>query len=160
MPDTATIRYTLCPAKPDAHLFAATCTVSRPHPDGQCFSLPAWIPGSYLIRDFSRHIVSIRAEADGKPVPLTKQDKHTWQATPLKAKQALTVHYEIYAWDLSVRGAHLDRSHAFCNGTSVFLRVAGQEEATHLVELQPPFGAHVQEPVSRQLVTVPASFRS
>jgi predicted metalloprotease with PDZ domain len=42
-------------------------------------------------------------------------------------KGALTVDYEVYAWDLSVRAAHLDQNHGFFNGTSVFLRVLGQE---------------------------------
>lgn len=139
------IHYTLCPAHPDAHLFAVSCRVANPDPAGQRFALPAWIPGSYLIRDFARHIVSIRAEADGKPVALTKIDKHTWQAAALRGKQALTLHYEVYAWDLSVRGAHLDRSHAFCNGTSVFLRVLGQENRKCRVELQRPRGKRCRD---------------
>ena len=134
------IRYRLCPTNPDAHLFEVECRVAAPDPSGQRFALPAWIPGSYLIRDFARHIVSIRAEAGGKPVVLTKLDKHTWQAAPIKAKQALTLHYEVYAWDLSVRGAHLDRTHAFFNGTSVFLRVLGQEDQACSVELSAPKG--------------------
>ena len=135
---TTPIRYTLSPAEPAAHRYHVSCRVAQPDPAGQRFALPAWIPGSYLIRDFARHIVAIRAEAGGKPVPLTKLDKHTWQAAPVKAKQALTLHYEVYAWDLSVRGAHLDRTHGFFNGTSVFLRVIGQEDAPCLLDLLPP----------------------
>ena len=135
---TPPIRYTLTPAEPTTHLFHVRCRVAQPDPAGQRFALPAWIPGSYLIRDFARHIVAIRAEAGGKPVPLTKIDKHTWQAAPVKAKQALTLHYEVYAWDLSVRGAHLDRTHGFFNGTSVFLRVLGQEDTPCELDLRPP----------------------
>src|SRR6185312_384549 len=96
---------------------------------GQIFSLPAWIPGSYMIREFARNIVRIHAESKGEAVELTKLDKHSWQAAPLKDRTAaLTVHYEVYAWDLSVRAAHLDQNHGFFDGTSVFLRVLGQEE--------------------------------
>ena len=135
---TKPIRYTLSPAEPAAHLYRVSCRVEQPDPAGQRFALPAWIPGSYLIRDFARHIVAIRAEAGGKPVPLVKLDKHTWQAAPLKPKQALTLHYEVYAWDLSVRGAHLDRTHGFFNGASVFLRVIGQEAQPCLLDLLPP----------------------
>lgn len=134
------IRYAICPADPAAHLCEVSCRVERPDPAGQRFALPAWIPGSYLIRDFARHIVSIRAEAGGQPVALHKRDKHTWQAEPLPAKQALTVICTVYAWDLSVRGAHLDRTHGFFNGTSVFLRVLGQEEAPCQVDILPPQG--------------------
>ncbi len=134
------IHYAIRPLNPAAHRFEVTCTVASPDPTGQRFSLPAWIPGSYLIRDFARHIVAIRAEASGQPVPLTKIDKHTWQAPPLKQATALTVTCEIHAWDLSVRGAHLDATHGFFNGTSVFLRVAGQEDSPCLVDIQPPAG--------------------
>ena len=61
-----------------AHLFHVTLTVDAPAPDGQIFALPAWIPGSYMIREFSRNIVRIRAESNGEPVALTKLDKHSW----------------------------------------------------------------------------------
>jgi predicted metalloprotease with PDZ domain len=134
------VRYTIRPANPGAHLFEVSCSVSRPARAGQRFALPAWIPGSYLIRDFARHIVSIRAESAGKPVHLDKIDKHTWQAAPTKNNAPLTVICEIYAWDLSVRGAHLDATPAFFNGTSVFLRPLGHEEDPCLLDIQPPVG--------------------
>lgn len=106
------------------HMLEVTLTVEQPAPEGQLLSLPAWIPGSYMIREFSRNIVRIRAESGGQAVPLTKVDKHSWQAAPVSGR--LTVVYEVYAWDLSVRAAHMDQTHAFFNGTSVFLRVAGR----------------------------------
>ena len=64
------IDYTIRPSNPAAHLFAVSCTVRDPDPAGQRFALPAWIPGSYLIRDFARHIVAIDAQADGRPLAL------------------------------------------------------------------------------------------
>ena len=70
--------------------------------------MPAWIPGSYMMREFARNIVQIRAEAGGKEVALRKLDKHSWQAAACNGP--LTVHYEVYAWDLSVRAAHLDQT--------------------------------------------------
>jgi predicted metalloprotease with PDZ domain len=137
----ATIRYSIRPSHPEAHLFEVQCTVPAADLAGQRFALPAWIPGSYLIRDFARHIVSIRAEAAGKPVRLDKIDKHTWQATPTgKTPVALTITCEVYAWDLSVRGAHLDQTHAFFNGSSVFLRALGQEHLPCLVDIRRPLG--------------------
>ena len=57
------IRYAIAPLQPEAHLFAVTVTVDVPDPAGQVFTLPAWIPGSYMIRDFARNIVRIRADA-------------------------------------------------------------------------------------------------
>ncbi|MDN4040271.1 M61 family metallopeptidase [Massilia sp. YIM B02443] len=130
------IRYTIVPKDLAGHLFNVTVTVARPDPDGQVFALPAWIPGSYMIREFARNIVRIRAEADGAAVALTKLDKHSWRAAPCAGP--LTLHYEVYAWDLSVRAAHLDQTHGFFNGTSVFLRVVGQEDVVHGVEIQRP----------------------
>jgi predicted metalloprotease with PDZ domain len=133
------IAYTIVGHDLAAHLFHVSVTVAAPAEGGQIFALPAWIPGSYMIREFSRNIVRIRAESKGEPVELTKLDKHSWQAAPLADRSApLTVHYEVYAWDLSVRAAHLDQNHGFFNGTSVFLRVLGQEEQPHVVDIQRP----------------------
>jgi predicted metalloprotease with PDZ domain len=130
------IQYTIVPKDLAGHLFNVTVTVAEPGPEGQVFALPAWIPGSYMIREFARNIVRIRAESGGAAVRLAKLDKHSWQAAPVSGP--LTVHYEVYAWDLSVRAAHLDQTHGFFNGTSVFLRVVGQEARPHLVDIQRP----------------------
>lgn len=132
------VRYSIVPGDPAAHLFFVTLTVDRPAPEGQQFSLPAWIPGSYMIREFSRNIVRIHGQCDGRRVALRKIDKHTWQAAPCGGP--LMVQYEVYAWDLSVRAAHLDQTHGFFNGTSVFLQVYGQENEKHLVDILPPEG--------------------
>lgn len=128
------IRYSIVARDLAAHLFDVSVTVGAPAAEGQVFVLPAWIPGSYMIREFARNIVQIRAESRGKPVALKKLDKHSWQAAPCTG--SLTLHYEVYAWDLSVRAAHLDQTHGFFNGSSVFLRVAGQEHAPHVVDIQ------------------------
>lgn len=137
---TEPICYTICPSNPAAHRFEISCCVESPNLSGQSFALPAWIPGSYLIRDFARHITHIRAELAGRRIPLDKIDTHTWKTPPLKPNQALRLSYEVYAWDLSVRGAHLDETHAFFNGTSVFLRVLGQEDRPCVVDIQAPVG--------------------
>jgi predicted metalloprotease with PDZ domain len=132
------IRYRIFPAQPAAHLFRVMVEVADPDPAGQVFSLPTWIPGSYMIREFARNIVTIRAECDGAPVALEKLDKHRWRAAPVRPRVGLLVDYEVYAWDLSVRAAHLDQTHGFFNGSSVFLLPEGQEDRTCLVYLEPP----------------------
>jgi len=118
------IRYSIFPASPEAHLFEVRCTVADPDPAGQKFSLPTWIPGSYLIREFAKNVVRIRAESGRRIVPIVKLDKNTWQVQPTDGP--VTVTMEVYAWDLSVRGAHLDITHAFFNGPSVFPNVEGR----------------------------------
>ncbi|ALK95640.1 peptidase M61 [Massilia sp. WF1] len=132
----AAVQYTIVPKDLAGHLFNVTVTVAAPSAEGQAFSLPAWIPGSYMIREFARNIVRIRAESGGQPVELVKLDKHSWRAAPVAGP--LTLHYEVYAWDLSVRAAHLDQTHGFFNGTSVFLRVLGQDASPHQVDIQRP----------------------
>lgn len=135
---TLPIRYTITPSHPEAHLFHVTCTVDEPDSAGQRFSLPVWIPGSYMVREFSRNIVTIVAESGGEQVRLEKLDKTTWQAAAVPAGQSITLAYDVYAWDLSVRAAHLDRTHGFFNGTSVFLAVEGQTDRPCELEICPP----------------------
>ncbi|SDQ88723.1 Predicted metalloprotease, contains C-terminal PDZ domain [Paraburkholderia fungorum] len=134
------IRYTIVPKQPAAHLFEVIVTVADPDPAGQRFMLPVWIPGSYMVREFARNIVTLRATNEaGRKVRVEKTDKHTWQAAPVKG--ALTLRYEVYAWDMSVRAAHLDDTTGFFNGTSVFLSPLGHEEAQCVVDIQKPEGA-------------------
>ncbi|GHD71941.1 M61 family metallopeptidase [Vogesella fluminis] len=133
---TVAVRYCICPLDPQAHLFEVSLTIRQPAVAGQVLRLPAWIPGSYMIREFARHIVAIRAESGKKAVALQKLDKHSWQAAPVKG--VLTVHYTVYAFDLSVRGAYLDQQRGFYNGTSVFLQADGFEHAPCEVDILPP----------------------
>ncbi|KFG94941.1 peptidase M61 [Burkholderia paludis] len=137
---TQPIRYSIVPKDLAAHLFEVSVTVADPDPEGQRFSLPAWIPGSYLVREFARNIVTLGAYNDaGRKVRIAKTDKHTWQAAPVNG--ALTLRYDVYAWDLSVRSAYLDESGGFFNATAVFLSVAGREDAPCEVDIAKPAGA-------------------
>ncbi len=131
-----TLHYQVSFSDAAAHLIDVTLTLSNPNGEGQILRLPNWIPGSYMIRDFSRNIVSLSASCQGQGVALEKLDKSTWQAAP--GLSELVVHYRVYAWDLSVRAAHVDQTHAFFNGTSVFLSVDGQEDGLHQVSIERP----------------------
>ena len=130
--------YIIVPLDPAAHIFEVTVKVAEPAPEGQGFSIPAWAPGSYMIRDFARHVISIRAESDGREVELTKLDKSSWLAAPCKSSLLLIAH--IYAFDLNVRGAHLDTTHGFFDGACVFPAVQGQEGASCQLTILPPPG--------------------
>ncbi len=130
------VRYRIVPKDLSGHLYEVTLTLAEPSPGGQRFSMPAWTPGSYLIRDFARHVVLLEAHAGKLRVGVEKRDKHTWQVAPCAGE--LTLRYEVYAWDLSVRGAHLDTTHAFFNGSSVFLYAHGRETEACEVDIAPP----------------------
>ncbi|MBU4609555.1 M61 family metallopeptidase [Achromobacter sp. GG226] len=135
MTDTP-IRYRLAPIDLAGHRCEVRLTIDEPAADGQIVSLPAWIPGSYLLREFARQIETIEARSGRERVALTKLDRNTWHAAPCRGPLVITC--VIYAWDLSVRSAHLDQSHGFFNGTSVFLRVQGRETSPCLLELVAP----------------------
>ena len=125
----APIRYAIVPARPEAHLFRVACTVADPDPAGQEFALPAWIPGQLpdprvrAARRFDPRREPRSAGGAGKARTSTP-------GAPRRSPGPLTVSCEVYAWDLSVRGAHLDTTHGFFNGTCVFLRVLGPRGAS------------------------------
>jgi len=135
-----TIGYGILPADPGAHIFQVIVEVDQTDPQGQRFMLPAWIPGSYLIRDFARHIVRLRAldAATGRRLRIEKIDKHTWRCAPLAPGGRLTLAYEVYANDLSVRSAHLDTTRGFFNASSVFLLPIGHEREECRVDVFAP----------------------
>lgn len=130
------IFYTITSKDLSGHLFDVSLTIAQPDPEGQVIGLPTWIPGSYMVREFARNIISLSAQCNGKKVAVKKLDKQTWQLAPCDG--AVQIVYQVYAWDLSVRAAHLDQSHGFFNGTSVFLQVHGQEHEPHVVDIQKP----------------------
>ena len=133
MPALPTTRYRITPRDPAAHLFEVSCTIEDPDPDGHRFRLPVWIPGSYLVREFARNVVSVRAACNGEPVDIDKIAKDTWQAQPCIG--TLSVTCDVYAYDVSVRTAYLDQARAFFNGTAVFLLPEGREAAPCLVDI-------------------------
>lgn len=154
---TPALEYVVEAASLQAHLFRVTLSVSDPRPEGETLRLPAWIPGSYMIREFARNIVEIAAQQGGRGVALNKLDKHTWRTGRLDECVPLEVVATVYAWDLSVRCAHLDETHGFFNGTQLFLAVAGSEDLPHRVDIRrPPGHAFVDWRVA---TTLPASVR-
>ncbi len=128
----APVHYRIEAADPHARLFTVTLTVAHPQ-EQQELSLPVWIPGSYLVREFSKNLQRLSAQ-QGRRVPLLQLDKHRWRAT-CRTDRPLVITYEVCAYDSSVRTAWLDASRGFFNGTSVCLRVHGQEDAPHALEV-------------------------
>lgn len=115
------------------HHFHVTLTVPSPAAE-QALSLPVWIPGSYLVREFARHLSELRAWQGARAVRLEQTDKARWVAY-CSGRVALRVRYRVYAFDTSVRAAFLDATRGFFNGTGLCLRADGQEMQPHRVEL-------------------------
>ncbi|HXU52311.1 MAG TPA: PDZ domain-containing protein [Casimicrobiaceae bacterium] len=136
------IRYRIAPLDVHAHLIDVSCTVEVPDAAGQCFTLPAWTPGSYLIREFARHVVRIGARNAQGAVPLEKVGKARWRAAPCEGP--LEVVAEIYAYDVSVRTAYADATRVYFNGTSTFLRPEGHEQAPCVLDIDASFAASIE----------------
>ncbi len=129
------------------HFFQICLQIPEPDPEGQIISLPAWVPGSYTIRDPARQIVGIRALSGGREAGVGKIFKDRWRVEPVAGP--LEIQYTLHALDPSVRTAYLDSEFAFFNGPAVFLRVVGQEEAQHQMVIQGPGSWKVATAMSR-----------
>jgi len=135
-PPSVPVQYEVRLADADAHLFEVTLTVTSPDPLGQRFALPAWTPGSYMIREFARHVVAISARDPDGAITLAKTDKHTWQAAPCSGPLVLT--YRVYAYDTSVRAAYLDSRRGFLTGSAVLMQALGQPDGPLALRLIAP----------------------
>ncbi|WLF84289.1 M61 family metallopeptidase [Moraxella sp. ZY210820] len=94
----------------------------------QLLWLPTWIPGSYLIREFSKHIEQVKAyDEAGHSLKISKKTKNQWQLFNTD-HELMTVEYDVYAYDLSVRGAYVDDTRLYVNPACVCMAVAGQEQ--------------------------------
>ena len=127
------IEYSIKLADPGAHLLEAELRLGGTTPDGQLLSLPSWIRGSYLVRDFARGVVELSVEIDGRTERGRKIDKSTWRIE--KGGKDIIIRYEVYANDLSVRGVHFDTTHAYFNGPSVFLKVHDRENEPYFIKI-------------------------
>ncbi|MCX8521253.1 MAG: peptidase M61 [Rhodoferax sp.] len=130
------IHYQVEIANLHAHLFAITLTVPLPQPE-QVLQLPVWIPGSYLVREFARHLHNLRGTQAGRAIPVVQRDKASWVAQ-CQPGVPLQVQYQVYAFDNSVRTAWLDATRGFFNGTSLFLQVQGADTHPHTLEILAP----------------------
>lgn len=127
------IRYTILPQDLHGHRFAVTLDIPARivSKEGIQVQLPAWIPGSYMVRDFSKHIETITAKSQR----LEKIDSHTWFVPA--SKQDVQIQYQVYAFDTSVRAAYLDQYRGFFNPTSLCLQVLDFADEEHELVLHP-----------------------
>jgi len=135
------IQYRVEIADLQAHLFKITLTVAEPAAL-QKVSLPVWIPGSYLVREFAGHLQGLKAKQGSRalaPGQVEQLDKCSWQVRCAPARP-LVLTYEVYANDHSVRTAILGDARGFFNGTSLCLRVEGQEHSVHELDIVAPKG--------------------
>src|SRR5687768_15337054 len=133
----STLRYAVRVATPERHTADIELRFS---PDAETvdITLPAWCPGSYLIRDYARFVRDLEVHAqDGSPRAVAKVDKQTWRIVAADAKE-LVVSYTVYGHDLTVRTNHIDAEHAFLHGPATFIYPASQRSVPAEVTLTFP----------------------
>jgi predicted metalloprotease with PDZ domain len=135
------IGYRIAMPEPNNHLFELTLTIEPWDQDTLDLKLPVWTPGSYLVREYSKHLQDFQAlGADGFPLVSEKRSKNHWRIhTPeSQPRSSLTIHYRLFANDLTVRTNHLDRTHGFIVGAATFFRIPGLEHQPIALEIIPP----------------------
>ena len=133
-PAKAQIHYSIELFDLNAHLYQVTLTIAEPAIT-QHVSLPVWIQGSYLVREFAKNLQKLTAFQGKKQLDAIQADKCSWQID-CDSSKPLLITYQVFALDNSVRTAWLDDARGFFNGTSICLRVEGQEDTAHVLELK------------------------
>jgi predicted metalloprotease with PDZ domain len=137
--DLPAIQYSVWPADLNGHHFHVKLHIANPDPRGQVLQMPAWIPGSYLIRDFSKQVESIEAYSitgTRKKIALDRIDNDHWRLPAINGP--IEIITTVYAFDSSVRAAYLDTERAFFNASSLCLAVQGQEHLPCSLAITPP----------------------
>jgi predicted metalloprotease with PDZ domain len=144
------IRYHLSIPEPHTHLVHVRLEIDAAAPGPLRLVMPSWTPGSYLLREFPRNVQAFRAEAaDAAPLAWAKSDKNTWQIELPAAGGRVIADYTVYANELTVRTSHVDASHAFLNGASVFMYVEGREQEPIELEIEAPADWHATTALPR-----------
>ncbi len=123
---------------PKSHLVHVETTVSAagPLPQAVVLFMAVWTPGSYLVREYARHVESLAA---APPARATKIRKNAWRIDTGGAS-SVTVSYRVYAAELTVRTSHVDETHAFLVGAALFLGLEGRPDVESRVEIHAPAG--------------------
>ncbi|MCX4245056.1 M61 family metallopeptidase [Paraliomyxa miuraensis] len=136
---SAPVRYRVEIPAPHRQYVHVAMDVTSPSGRHAQVAMPAWTPGSYLIRDFARHVYDLRAEDDrGRALETRRLDKQTWRVE--HGGRPFTVRYRVFAAEPSVRTSHVDDQHASLVGASLFLYVMGEQSRPSEVEVMLPAG--------------------
>jgi predicted metalloprotease with PDZ domain len=125
--------------QPESHLFEVTLSVQGWQEAVLNLKMPVWTPGSYLVREYARHLQDFSANAaeGGYLLPSRKLSKNHWQIDTADTSE-ITVRYRVFANELTVRTNHLDVSHGYFNGAALFFFIPGFEQQPIQVTIAPP----------------------
>jgi predicted metalloprotease with PDZ domain len=132
-----TIHYQVAMPQPQTHLFEVTLQiVNYPLPILD-LKFPVWTPGSYMIREYSRHLQNFAATTNSSILPWRKISKNHWQVETNGVSE-ITVRYRIFANELTVRTNHLDTTHGYFNGAALFFRLPRFDKLPIRLTVVPP----------------------
>jgi predicted metalloprotease with PDZ domain len=133
------LHYQVAMPQPQSHYFDVRLQIQGWQGDYLDLKFPVWTPGSYLVREYVRHLqdFTVRGEATQSPLPSQKVSKNHWQI-PTQGEAAITVAYRIYADELTVRTNHLDDSHGFFTGAALFFYIPCYEQCPLTLTVIPP----------------------
>ncbi len=133
------ISYTISMSKPWTHLLEVEMRLksSAAMADAAEIQMPVWTPGSYLIREYARHVQDFAAsDAGGKNLTWEKTNKNTWRIATGGANE-IVVRYNVYANELTVRTNELNADHAFFNNAALLMNPKGFLNAPSIVKVNP-----------------------
>lgn len=131
------IKYELKMPKPQNHYYHVEMVLEGFSDKTVDVKMPIWAPGSYLAREFAKNVNLVKAyDASGNELAVKKTNKNTWKINKGKAKK-ITVKYEVYAFEISVRTSFLDLTHGFVSGSGVFMYIDGYKNKSGKVDIYP-----------------------
>ncbi len=132
------ISYTVSMSKPWTHLLEVEVRVKSSYPNEKTdLVMPVWTPGSYLVREYARHVQDFAArDARGNALAWQKTNKNTWQIASKGASEIVAT-YRVYANELTVRTNELNDSHAFWNNAATLMYPDGQLKTSSTVKVEP-----------------------
>jgi predicted metalloprotease with PDZ domain len=135
---TEAVRYRVSMPQPHSHLFQVE---ARFPAEGDTFTavLPVWTPGSYLVREYARHLQEVSAATpDGEALPVQRVDKRSFRVQ--NRGRPVVLRYRVYGNELTVRTSHLDGTHGYFNGATLFLYSEDLRGRQHRVRVEAPSG--------------------
>lgn len=139
--------YTVGMPHPESHLFVVTLQIQQWSEPTLTLKMPVWTPGSYLVREYARHLQSFSAQgnsavdrkklAAGQTLDWQKVAKNHWLVQTPDQTQ-ITITYTVFANELTVRTNHLDTTHGYFNGAALFFYIPGREKEPIQVTIAPP----------------------
>ena len=136
-PGTATINYQVAMPNPQNHLFEVTLHLKDYSLSTLDLKMPVWTPGSYLVREYAKHLQDFSAMSDDKALNWGKIGKNHWQVDTDRISK-VTVKYRIFANELTVRTNHLDSTHGYFNGAAIFFRIPEFDKQPIRVSIHTP----------------------